>query len=228
MMITGQFKYAMLMASLPAHQSELFSARQTPLSSIQLEKRLTWLEDHDAMDLRRIEELLFWSQINNASDEFICQKSSEVVRLIRDPFLKNILIWRLECRTLLSALRMRQAGLGKPQKNTFPGIGKWLDVIEKNWDKDDFGVARQVPWIIPVQQLLAQNESYQLEKFLLHRDWQYYTKACSQHYFDFPAVVIYVLRWDIINRWTLYQADQALKHFDELVDGGLNGLVLDF
>ena len=180
------------------------------------------------MDLRRIEELLFWSQINNATDEFISRKSTEVVNSIRNAFLKSIIMWRLECRTILSALRIRQAGLKQPQKNTFPGIGKWVGIIENNWDKDDFGIGRKEPWIIPAQQLLIQKKSYELEKLLLGRDWQYYARECNQHYCDFPAVVIYVLRWDIINRWTLYSADKAVKHFDELVDTGLQGLVLDF
>lgn len=227
-MITGRFKYALLMASLPAHPPGLFTAHQTPLSSIQLEKRLAWLDEHDGRDLRRIEELLLWSQINNATDEFICKKSREVIDSIRDPFLKNILMWRLECRTLLSALRMRQAGLKQPKKNSFPGIGSWLGAIENSWDIDDFGLGRKEPWIIPAQQLLRQNKTFPLEKLLLGRDWDYYARVGNQHYCDFPAVVIYVLRWDIINRWTLYCADDAVKHFDALVEAGLKDLVLDF
>ena len=227
-MIAGHFKYAMLMASLPAHPSQLFSAHQTPVSAFQLNKRLAMLDARDAKDLRCIEELLFWSQINNASDEFIVKKSAEVVDSIHDPFLKKIINWRLELRTLLSALRMRMAGVKRPKKNTFPGLGGWLAEIEKNWDLDDFGLGRQVPWIIPAQRLLSQNKSYELEKLVFDIDWQYYARECSQHYCDFPAVVIYVLRWDIINRWTLYNADQASKHFDELVDAGLDGVVLDF
>lgn len=222
------FKYAMLMASLPVHPPRLFSAHQTPVSRIQLDKRLALLDTHDTEDLRRIETLLHWSQIANATDEFIIKKSAEVVDSINDRFLKKIIIWRLELRTLLSALRMRHAGAGQPAKGRFPGIGRWLGDIEKNWQKTDFGIGRQVPWIIPVQQLLSQNKSYELEKLLLDLVWQYYAKEGNQHYFDFPAVVIYVLRWDITNRWTHYHADEALKRFDGLVEAGLDGLVVDF
>ncbi|MGD0958643.1 MAG: DUF2764 family protein [Methylomonas sp.] len=218
----------MLMASLPAHPSQLFSTHSTPVSGIQLDKRLAWLDARDAKDLRCIEELLLWSQINNATDEFIIKKSAEVVASINDPFLKRIIIWRLELRTLLSALRMRHAGIEKPQKNSFPGIGQWLSDIEKNWDKNDFGLGYRAPWIIQLHQLLILNKSYELEKLVLNLVWQYYAKECSQHYCDFPAVVIYVLRWDIINRWTLYHADEAVKHFDELVEAGLDGLDLGF
>jgi len=218
----------MLMASLPAHPPRLFSVHQMPLSNIQLEKRLVMLDAGDAKDLRCIEELLLWSQINNADDEFIIKKSAEVVNSINDPFLKKIIIWRLELRTLLSALRMRQAGAKPPKRHAFPGIGRWQDDIEKNWDKDDFGIGYRLPLVAQAQQLLVKNQSYELEKFLLDVVWQYYAKECSRHYCDFPAVVIYVLRWDIINRWMLYNADEAIKRFDELVDAGLDGLSLGF
>lgn len=227
-MIAGRFKYTMLLASLPVHPPLLFSAHQTPVSRIQLDKRLTMLDARDSEDLMRIEELLRWSQIANATDDFIIKKSAEVVDSINDHFLKQIIIWRLELRTLLSALRMRHAGVAQPAKGCFPGIGRWLGDIEKNWHKNDFGIGRQVPWIIPAQQLLTQNKSYELEKLLFDLVWQYYAKEGNQHYFDFPAVVIYVLRWDITNRWTHYHAPEALKRFDELVEAGLDGLAIGF
>lgn len=227
-MIADRFKYTMLLASLPAHPSHLFSVHQTPVSDIQLQKRLTLLDERDAKDLRCIEDLLLWSQIHNATDEFIIKKSTEVIDSINDHFLKRVITWRLELRTLLSALRMRHAGVKQPEKNTLPGIGRWLAYIEKNWDKDDFGIGHRIPWIIQAHQLLLQKKPYELEKLLLDLVWRYYADECSQHYFDFPAVVIYVLRWDIINRWTLYSTDEAIKRFDELIDAGLKGVVFDF
>ena len=227
-MIGRPNQYAMLLTSLPAHPTNLFSAHQTSISKIQLENRLALLDARDAENLRCIEELLFWSQVNNASDEFIIKKSNEVVEKIHDAFLKRIIIWRLELRTLLSALRLRHAGVNQPKKHTFPGIGQWRESIETNWDKKDFGIGHRLPWIIPAQQMLERHEAFKLEKLLLNLVWQYYANECSRHYFDFPAVVIYVLRWDVINRWTLYRADEAIKRFDAMVNSSLEGLVLDF
>lgn len=227
-MSSGRFKYAMLLASLPAHPHQLFSVSQPSVSRIQLDKRLALLDERDSEDLQRIEELLHWSQIKNASDEFIIKKSVEVVDSIRDHFLKSIIIWRLELRTLLSALRMRHAGFKPPPKHKFPGMGRWCDHIERNWDKNDFGIGHRLPWLMPAQQLLTQNKTYELEKLLLDLVWQYYAAECNQHYFDFPAVVIYVLRWDITNRWAHYHADEALKRFDELVEAELKDFVVDF
>ena len=216
----------MLMTSLPAHPPSLFSANQTPISKIRLEKHLTLLDERDAKDLSLIEELLFWSQVNEATDQFIIYKSKEVLNKVQDEFLRGVILWRLELRTLLSALRMHHAGIKQPKKNTFNGVGRWLGDIERNWDKNDFGLGHRVSWILPAQQMLSQHRTYELEKLLLGVVWQYYANECNQHYFDFPAVVIYVLRWDVIYRWTLYRADEAVRRFDKLVDDGLQDFKL--
>jgi len=226
--IFPSFKYAMLMCSLPVHPSKLFSNQQTAISGIQLDKRLALLDAQDAKDLLCIEELLFWSQISDATDEFIIKKSLEIIDSIHDGFLRNVLTWRLELRTLLCALRLRCAGLGQPPKNSFVGIGRWLSYIESNWDKPDFGLGFRAPWLNTANQLLIENRSFELEKLLMEITWKYYATESNQHFFDFPAVVIYVLRWDIINRWTLYHADLAVKHFDELVENGLDTVTLEF
>jgi hypothetical protein len=41
------------------------------------------------------------------------------------------------------------------------------------------------------------------------------------HWFDFEAVVIYVLRWDLIARWIGQDGAAALRRFDGLVENGL-------
>ncbi|MFA5984038.1 MAG: DUF2764 family protein [Methylococcaceae bacterium] len=227
-MLSQRYKYTMLLSSLPVQPLQLFSASQTSISRLQLDQRLALLDVQDSEDLKRIEELLHWSQIKNATDEFIVKKSLEVVAAINNPFLKKILTWRLEFRTLLAALRMRQAGVKQPARHGFHGIGRWLEHIEQNWQKNDFGLGLQVPWIVPAEQLLSQNKTYELEKLLLATIWQYYARECNSHYFDFPAVVIYVLRWDISYRWTLYHTEKATQRFDELVNAGIGNALPGF
>ncbi|PPD21513.1 MAG: hypothetical protein CTY24_07625 [Methylobacter sp.] len=227
-MIGPRYEYAMLLSSLPMHPQQLLGVVQTPLSRIQLDKRLALLSRHDSEDLKRIEDLVHWSQIDDASDEFIINKSLEILSAIRDPFLKKIILWRLEFRTLLSALRLRHAGHEQPGKSGFCGVGQWLWLIRKNWDKPDFGLGARLPWLAYAQLLLAQNKTYELEKHLLTTVWQYYAREGNSHYFDFPAVVIYVLRWDISHRWTLYHTEQALTRFDSLVDECMDGALSGF
>jgi hypothetical protein len=50
-------------------------------------------------------------------------------------------------------------------------------------------------------------------------------ESCSDgHYLDFEAVVIYVLRWDMIARWTTYDGEEAARRFDELVEQAMAGV----
>ncbi|MCL7421964.1 MAG: DUF2764 family protein [Methylobacter sp.] len=227
-MIAERFKYTMLLASLPPHAPDLLSTTQTPVSRIQLDKRLALLDARDAEDLQRIETLLHWSHVGMGTDEEIVRKSHEMLELINDDFLKNLICWRLELRTLISALRKRHAGMPAPEKNTFAGFGKWPFFITRNWHEPDFGIAHLLPWLPQARELVAQNKSYELEKLLLNLVWQHCAREGSQHYFDFPAVVIYVLRWNVINRWANYNAANAIERFDQLVDAELQDFMLDF
>lgn len=223
-MMPRSCKYALLLASLPRHPLRLFSAKETVISRIKLEQQLLLLDAADAVELQRIEALLSWSSLTDESDAVVIKKCQDMIDLITDAFLKQLALWHLELRTLLSALRLRHAGVRAPGKNRFQGFGIWPDYIEKNWQESDFGVGRRLPWLIEAQGLLVSDKPFELEKFLLELVWRQYATAGSQHYFDFPAVVIYVLRWDLTHRWLNYNADKAVECFNKLVEAGLAGL----
>lgn len=42
------------------------------------------------------------------------------------------------------------------------------------------------------------------------------------HDFDFEAVALYVVRWDLLERWTRYDAEAAAARFSTLVADALN------
>ena len=107
------------------------------------------------------------------------------------------------------------------------GFGKWPAIIAKNWDLPDFGINPiQVPWLSSANKFIVQNQPMELEKLLLTMSWHYYADLSNHHTFDFEAVVIYVMRWDVINRWSHYNRDYfketALANFNQLVDKGLS------
>lgn len=220
-MIPRSCNYVLLMSSLPRHATRLFSAGQTPLSRIKLDQHLLLLDARDAVELTRIETLVYWSRFKDESDDLVIKKCRETIALITDDFLKLLALWHLELRTLLSALRQRHAGAEAPGKGRFPGFGIWPGYIETNWHVSDFGIGHRLPWVIDAQALLAENKTFELEKFLLDLIWRHYSWVGSRHYFDFPAVVIYVLRWDLTYRWLNYNADKAMERFEKLVESGM-------
>ncbi|WP_150049219.1 DUF2764 family protein [Methylomonas rhizoryzae] len=214
-------RYAMLIGSLPPQPMDLFGCRLPVISRIQLDRRLALLAQKDAADLQRIEGLLHWSKMQGGDDADIFEHGRRELDSIRSDFLRDIVAWRLELRTLLSALRRRQAGLQPAPGQPFCGFGARLPLIRHNWHKPDFGLGHALPWISQAQQLMAQHQPLALDKLLLQLNWHYYARLNLGHYFDFPAVVLYVLRWDLIHRWATYDGELAVARFDELVEAGL-------
>lgn len=211
-------KYTLLISSLPAHKTVLFDEEQTPLSRIQLNKRLKLLDEKDTADLLKIEQLLHWSHIKKDLNQAFVDETIESIDSINNEFIKNIIIWRLELRIILAALRMRHQGQKTaPVKKIF-GFDYWYFMMSKNWHQPDLGLSKQLPWIAEVNALLVENKSLALEKFLFSVVWDHYRQLSLGHYFNFEAVIIYVLRWDIIDRWTRYNKQIALKHFNDLID----------
>jgi hypothetical protein len=66
-----------------------------------------------------------------------------------------------------------------------------------------------------------------LERLLLGAVWTHLERIGAGHEFDFEAVVVYVTRWDLVARWTHYDADAALTRFDALLETALEGVDLD-
>ncbi|MGY6274925.1 DUF2764 family protein [Methylomonas sp. MgM2] len=226
-MNNDDFKYTLLMSSLPVQPANLFSTKILPISRIQLDKRLSLLDPQDAGDLDRIERMLHWSKMKVADDRHIVETGMAELGLIRSQFLREIVLWRLELRTILTALRRKHAGETLQAGEPFHGFGNRLHLIKRNWQKPDFGLGQALPWLKQTQQLMATNQTLALDKLMLSLNWQYYARLSRGHCFDFPAVVLYVLRWDLIHRWVSYDADRALLRFNELVCAAMADVSLE-
>ena len=218
--MTDPTKYAMLITSLP-YLKPVFPDKSLPISKIQLEKRLALLSDEDSKALDLIQKIVHWDYMplerkDTEIVEYAQERMTELHGTIRD-----IVQWRLNLRTVMAALRRRQRGFDVPDKNEKWGFSYLVDHIVRHWNEPDFGLSRQYPWIQQARDLLAKPDFLSLERLILTVVWDYLTKASQNHYFDFEAVVLYVLRWNILERWIGYDSGEALKRFDELVYEGL-------
>ena len=215
-------QYITLIASLPPHLPNLFATKQTPISQIKLEERLQMLEAKDAADLAVIEELLYWDRsAMDTSDAEMIEKGIQAKEQVDNAFIKDIVSWRLEERTFIAALRRRYLGQSAPLQNEKWGFGRWLQQITTHWTEPDFGLGQQFPWLTEAEMLLRKQNYLGLERLLLARVWDHYGRVVDMHYFDFEAVVVYVLRWDVINRWSHYSADKAEKRFNDMAASAL-------
>ena len=213
--------YVMLISSLPSPEA-LFLAKQPPLSRLKLDQRLRVLEPEDAETLRPVEDALQWDRlaISFTEDEVVSRVQHALAK-IDNEVLKQIIRERLEIRTCVAALRRRHRGEGPPPPGTCWGFGRWVDHIGRNWTEASFRLDRVFPWLREADSLMKAGDTVALERLLLQQAWKRLIRLTGEHEFDFEAVVIYVLKWNIVDRWVGYNGEAAMKRFAELVEASL-------
>lgn len=217
-------RYVMLIASLPVH-GRLFTQNQTPLSRARLERRLKLMTPDDRALLGDVERVVRWDALPGAAGDadMIRRAKDLLARLSADGLttLETAVQNRLELRTVVAALRRRHVGLDPPESETTLGVGRWNRRILRNWDVRDFGLSIPFPWIGEAVDLLETDDPLNLEKLLLGRAWLDLRRLAAGHDFDLTGVVLYVLRWDIVDRWTRRGAEAAQARYDALLADGL-------
>jgi hypothetical protein len=214
-------KYVTLMSSLPP-LGQLFGSTQTPLSRLKLENRLKLLDAKDTERLNRIANLIAWSQQpKERTDSQFVADANRLLAELHNPTLQGIITFRLDLRTILVALRRRHRGETAPPVDQPWGVGSWVNYIEQNWTEAGFGLEGMFPWVLEANRLLKQDDSVALERLQFELNWKMLDRFGAGHYFDFEAVVIYLMRWSLVDRWTRYDGEVAVKRFGELVDEGI-------
>lgn len=211
----------MLMASLPP-LGDLFGQNQTPLTEIQLRHRLRFLTDQDSKTLSQIEQLVRRSkQPAEWTDAQIVGSSKALLHHLRSNTLKQAVEFVVNLRTIVAALRRRRLGENSPPKQSDWGYSPWIQRIERHWTEPDFGLGTVVPWVSKARRLWDDDDSVELERLILVESWKQFGRLSNGHYFDFAAVVLYVLRWSLINRRVNYDRETAQKRFNSLIDDGI-------
>ncbi len=219
--------YIALISSLPGSE-RLFVAKQPPLSRLRLNRRLTALTSEDARVLKVLEHALNWSDYDmDVTDAQAIERCKEALGDIPQPTLRKVFAERLDLRTAVAALRLRQQG-GSPPTATF-GMGRWSRHIPANWSDPIFKLDGPMPWIKEAKQLLDAEDPLGLERLLLSVSHTQLKKHAARHLFDFEAVAIYVLIWNIFDRWAQSNAQDAATRFEHLAQQAMAGVAgIDF
>ncbi len=214
-------RYYMLMASLPP-LPPLFTSEQTPISRLRLDRRLNMLEPEDRQELADIEDLMRWDRLPlDITDAEIIDRAEDFIPRIRSRTLREVATWRLEVRTVVAALRRRAMGKTPPAPGERWGYGRWVRHLEQRWSATDFGLGGIMPWVAEFSRLMDEGDTLGFERELLDLAWRYMARAADSHFFDFEAVVLYVLRWDTFARWTAYSGEVAAERFERLAGEGM-------
>jgi len=214
-------RYAMLISSLPYHGS-LFGAKRAPLSRIRLRQRQHLLDETDLACLRVVANLLEWSRhgMERRDEDIVARAKAELPNL-QNAFARDLIVWQLELRTVVAALRRRHRGQTAPPGYDRWGYGRWLAHIRRYWSEPQFRLERVYPWLADANTRLEAGDTLGLERLLLNAVWEHLDGLADGHHFDFEAVLIYSLRWDLVARWTAYRSDEAAVRFEEMVAEGL-------
>lgn len=211
------YKYTALLCSLPACQ-ELFSAKFTPISRIQLDTRLRVMDEADHQDIELLGEILDWFRHPLIrTDAELLTLAEKKRQQINSPSVVDYLDWRLEFRTLISAMRQKHRGLTFDANEKW-GYGPWVLHVNRHWNENYFGLEKIFPWLVDIARLLESEQAMELERYTLRHVWQWLEKEAFGHEFDLEAVVIYRMRWDLVARWTSYVKEPAQLRFASLLD----------
>lgn len=211
--------YVALISSLPGSE-RLFVAKQPPLSRIRLDRRLRALSPEDARTLKCLEDVLSWeSYAVGTTDEEVFERGRAALRRVPHPTLRAVLEQRLEMRTIVAALRLRQAG--KPPPGLPWGFGRFRTRILTQWTEPGFGLDHVYPWIREARQLTRAQDALGFERLVLEQSYRLMRRLGGPHHFDFEAVAIYVLKWNIFNRWAHSNTEAAARRFTAMTQDAL-------
>lgn len=225
-----------LLSGLPGHHA-LPGSRQPPLSRLKLERRLATLPDAERALVAEIESLLQWRHFSLDTDntELVRRQRRLQQRLARQlpelatddlanrlelGELATLVAERLDLRTLMAALWYRQYGGGQAPAGDW-SASRFRQRIEANWQEPGFHLDSVFPWLPEILELMRAQQPWPLEKRLLQLGWQQLERHRQAGDFSIKAVVIYVLKWDMVERWSRHDGDQALRRFRQLCDQGL-------
>ena len=216
-------EYVQLMASLPA-LGPILAAKTAPINRVRLRARLRgMLRPEHLAEVDAAASILAWPrQALLTTDADFVRHARKVIPTLKSEALRRLVHDQVEQRTVLAALRRRHAGRDAPAAGEIWGYGRYVDRIRANWREPDFGLGQSLKWLLPAKEKLDKEDAAGLERIVLEAAWRRADRLVGAHDFDFEAVALYVVRWNLLERWTRYDAEAAAARFSTLVADALN------
>lgn len=209
--------YVTLMASLPA-LGPVLQARHAPINRARLERRLSQLRHDHFCELNALADLLSWARLPLLEDDReLVKRARRMIPMLSSETLRTLARDRLELRTLIAALRYRHSGNDAPPQSADWGYGRYVSRIAANWRERGFGLEHVFPFVLPANDALEKEDVRALERIVLEVAWGHAERLSVGHTFDYEAVALYLVRWNLLDRWTRYDAQAAAARFDQIV-----------
>ncbi len=204
-------EYFTLITSLPPMPPALEHA-ELPVNWLRLEKRLDMLSSRDREIIARLERFLHWERRpEQHTDGGVIKAFEKIVTNIQYPLAHEIVTTLMDIRILVAALRRRQRDLAPPEPT-----GSWGRHIVRNWQRRNFGLGVRFPWLDELRGKLAEGNVMAAHRLITSVIWDYLRKLADRHNFDFEAVMLYLVRWDVVNNWVKQDREKGRKRFNQL------------
>ncbi|MDY6942946.1 MAG: DUF2764 family protein [Pseudomonadota bacterium] len=210
--------YYTLISSLPKLPPP-FTGSRVPISRVKLDQRLNMLLPDDAATMADIQKIVQWHDLPmHRTDEKLVRQAKRLLQTLENSLIYEIVLWRLEVRTVMAALRRRRRGDRPPNMDKVWGCGRWNRHIVTHWQHPDFNLAGVFRWIPEANRMISEGDALGIEKMLLRLNWRLMGQLSVGHPFDFEAVVIYVLRWGVVARAATHDHNAARKRFGHMLE----------
>ena len=212
----GKFYYTLL-ASLPP-LPRFDRAERLPINRERLYERLKMLKPADAVIVERAAAFLAYRyQPAARTDQEMVSAYYRLMEVVEQPDVRALFEFSINVRTIMAALRCRHQGLPLSAAGRLWGVGPYVPHLERNWEAPDFKLASVFPWIPQARAYLADGDALALRRLLFGLIWDYYDRAAQDKHFRFEAVIAYLHKWDLVNRWLAHNVEEAQVRFEELV-----------
>lgn len=205
--------YYTLVAALP-NLPPYFDVERPPITRLRLNELLEQLSQEDATVLRQLRDFLAWDrQPSGRSDQQVVEHYERLQRELRHPLVLEVVEQRINVRTIVSALRRKKTNEGPPI-----GVGGLVEPIRRAWNEPHFGLQRRFPWIEDFEQHMLAGNAIQAERTLFDYTWKTFSRMATEFTFSFEAVLLYLARWAIIERWTSRDVQVGRERFEQLIE----------
>ena len=209
--------YFTLIGSLPALPADFTTAERVPISRRKLNERLKMLKPRDSALIDKLAAFLVWErQPLEKTDEEVVEQYERFLATVDHPLARELIVRVMTVRTILAALRHRRLGQGPP-----PGEPATAGHIARHWSHPDFRLAPRFPWIGEIESLLDSGSLAELDLAVLYIGWRYAKRLSDQHAFSIEAVILYLIRWEMVYRWTRRDATAGREDFERLTEDAM-------
>lgn len=208
----GSRSYYTLVASLPPLPLH-FDVERVPITRPRLEERLRMLEPAEHAVVDQWDRFVRWDQQSiDRTDEDVAEKYKQFEKEISYSTLWHMIEYRMDVRTIVAAIRRRRVGLPAPS-----GVGQWVEHIRRNYQHPDFQLQERFGWVSKFATFMDSGDALAAQRLLFESNYQHWSRMNQQYTFSFEAVLLYLARWEIIDRWTSRDSQAGQERFHTII-----------